>query len=261
MLAWALQLFGELRLSLQKGSTVWPVQDVEEFIKLKPEAHLHSAYNSTLHPGILQVPAEKMKTVTHFLDELGTTSVGDAHSTKLLYFTLPHPPAETVDSNPTTLPPKPAVFTIGGFDIHVTLPNVKHRRVPAVPHCGDDGPSLGQTVTSFKWAAPAIHSYQCLRGPNIRDNDDSHTIARFPSPVRGVGFSSFRKLGFAIWDRKRMSHLGLLPEEHSCSFHVEHFYFFAWQILLDVEEVKRVKATLQAKYEAVLEAEKSRVTF
>ncbi|KAM0248551.1 hypothetical protein ACHAQJ_009400 [Trichoderma viride] len=71
----------------------------------------------------------------------------------------------------------------------------------------------------------------------------SLTYDWYTSPLAGVDFDSFRRFGFALWDRKRMYFLGLLPGPGDD----EDQYFFAWESILPVEEVKRVKAELEEK--------------
>lgn len=68
------------------------------------------------------------------------------------------------------------------------------------------------------------------------------------SPIAGVGFNSFRRLGFALWDTKRMYFLGLLPEPRPETPHDNVAkYFFAWESILPADKAERLKAKLDAK--------------
>jgi hypothetical protein len=75
----------------------------------------------------------------------------------------------------------------------------------------------------------------------------SLTCDWYASPLAGVEFDSFRRLGFALWDKKRMYFLGVLPgpKRGVGPKGDESQYFFAWESILPVEEVKRVTAELQ----------------
>ncbi|KAH6949101.1 hypothetical protein DER45DRAFT_624342 [Fusarium avenaceum] len=65
------------------------------------------------------------------------------------------------------------------------------------------------------------------------------------SPIPGVKFDSFRPLGLAFWDRRRLYLLGLASGIGTGGCDGDHFYFFAWESILPPEEVEIIKAALR----------------
>ncbi|KAJ4022764.1 hypothetical protein NW752_000031 [Fusarium irregulare] len=85
-----------------------------------------------------------------------------------------------------------------------------------------------QTAKAFDFGPYGVNFWQ-----RLRDYLRSGT-----SPLPGVSFKSFRPLGLAFWDRKRLWLLGLANDMQYTS---EELYFFVWEGILPPEEVDGIK--------------------
>ena len=72
-----------------------------------------------------------------------------------------------------------------------------------------------------------------------------HLSSMHDSPVYGVKFDSFRRLGFAFWDKKRL-HLAGLEEGIYRSSDPSGFHFFELESLLPADEAADIKAGIKA---------------
>ncbi|KAH7336119.1 hypothetical protein BKA65DRAFT_458671 [Rhexocercosporidium sp. MPI-PUGE-AT-0058] len=60
----------------------------------------------------------------------------------------------------------------------------------------------------------------------------------FDSPLRCISFDPFRRLGFALWSRHRMTSLGLLkPPNQGPGSKSTDYYFFVWKSILSDDEI------------------------
>ncbi|KAI4868889.1 hypothetical protein F4820DRAFT_408160 [Hypoxylon rubiginosum] len=77
-----------------------------------------------------------------------------------------------------------------------------------------------------------------------------HTVLHYDeSPIKGVSFTVFRRLGFAIWDGHRLAALGLgdQPLERGQKYGPTPGpwkYWYSWRSLLDAEEIAEVERRL-----------------
>jgi hypothetical protein len=97
-----------------------------------------------------------------------------------------------------------------------------------------EGQDLGQTRNALQSESPGPSFFKFL------------TSSAYNSPLISIKFDSFRRLGFGIWDQKRMYFLGLLNGAHP-PYQKSEFSFFAWGSLLSAEEIASVKAAARER--------------
>ncbi|KAK7928506.1 hypothetical protein PG985_005504 [Apiospora marii] len=256
---WLLQLIGDLqRAVLQKDGatrTRWPSEDMHMFLKMAPE--------DFIEPSNLAVPSERgafeeILSVKEFLQSLRTNE--EKPTVRLgniarQYHQLPRPPAEAMSETLATPLPERVEWLIGGQALgpdtrkepgRLRLRELYKQRKPE----RSEARRWGQTPSCLFEEAPGVQLWLKLTSTS-QLHMEAHCAwpkARFHnSPLAGVRFDSFRRLGFAIWDRKRMHLLGLV--NGTSSIHLdEECRYFTWESLLSTEEVVAVKAALGDPY-------------
>ncbi|KAM5355012.1 hypothetical protein ACJ41O_001658 [Fusarium nematophilum] len=225
---WIIQLTGEVKsLIADKADMIgWPSQDVETLSRM--DAADLVALDKLSRPGI----PEDVKSAIWYLETLGDM-------TKDTYYRLPRPPASTRWI--TAPPPEEEYFyALMGFRLNGKFHWLhKGTVIPedATPVRGrkyKDPKRWGQTESALDWESPAMRMFRSLTFSND---------IQFGSPIPGVKFDSFRPLGLAFWDQRRMHLLGLVGGTHAP--HRDDFYFFAWESILPAEEVASLKAGLR----------------
>ncbi len=86
-------------------------------------------------------------------------------------------------------------------------------------------------------AAPASVTYRSLKWPwpaTIWGPYGSYT------PFQFTGFERFGNLGFPFWDYERLWEYGLLAPPKNGPKNRAHFYHFAWESVLGIDEIKEV---------------------
>ncbi|KAM5348624.1 hypothetical protein ACJ41O_008448 [Fusarium nematophilum] len=228
---WIIQLVGEVQfLAENQGGLVgWSNEDVEMLGKMSP-------VDLVQDPRFPFDKAEEIRSAMQYLETLG-------NATKSLYYRLPRPPPTSATSRWITASPKrdEYILTVRGYrrngEFH-WLPGgtavVPEGATPVKLNRFNDDHSWGQTEGALLRPACGMFTFRSLTysGPNN-------------SPIPGVKFDSFRPLGFAFWDKRRMHLLGLTPGIHRPAEKKNDFYFFAWESILPPDEVAGLKAELR----------------
>ncbi|KAK1242805.1 hypothetical protein MKX08_005617 [Trichoderma sp. CBMAI-0020] len=192
----------------------------------------HSAING---------PAEEVKTVMSYLESLETQP---ETKEKGPYYRLPRPPKGYSDAGWTTpLPELRQQEWKDGHCYRLVYPN-KVVELDLPPEMEDTkGAPSKSTVSRWDQTCAAID------GPSTNiEYWAGLSSDMLSSPIIGVTFKSYRRLGFALWDRKRMFFLGLIPGLYETwSFEKIAQYSFAWQSILPAEEVQGLKEAQRAR--------------
>lgn len=256
---WLLQLVGDLQRAVlpKEGAarTRWPSEDVQMLLKMAPE--------DFIEPSNPAVPSERgafeeVLSVTQFLQSLRSDEQKYAvrlGNMALRYHQLPRPPAEVMSETLATALPERVEWLLGGQalrpDTRKKLGRLRLRELYKQHRPeSSEARRWGRTPSCLFEEAPGVQLWLKLTSTSQlhMEANCAWPKARFHnSPLSGVRFDSFRLLGFAIWDRKRMHLLGLV--NGASSIHREEEYrYFTWESLLPTEEVVAVKAALGDPY-------------
>lgn len=236
---WIVQLVGEVRraasnqASNQVQGLKWPRGDIDKMRLMSPEA-------LAAHPTARVGPDEEIKTVNEYLIDL-CWNYGAEHT----YYRLPQPPPGITQYGWDTQQPEACEWTRGGrgcsydygYKTVIVEPTPEELELD-IPILSTDANDLGQTRSALHSMVPSAEHFS-LQYSSL-------------SPLRGIAFDSFRRLGLAIWDRKRCHLLGLMNgiRTEADQGHPPPFYYFAWESLLSEEEVSKVKAVLEEEHRA-----------
>ncbi|KAH7162171.1 hypothetical protein B0J13DRAFT_2712 [Dactylonectria estremocensis] len=230
---WLIQLMGEVQcLVADEAETVgWPDEDIHRLSKMDTVDVV------TELPETLLSREEEVKSMVQYI-----ATRGDA--TKETFYRLPRAPSASASPRWITASPKrthpPRI--VRGF-----CRNGKFHPLPkgsAIPEDGTppfkwpditDSSKWGQTESFLASTSQGIFTFRCLTAGD-------HLYS--PTPIPGVKFESFRPLGFAFWDRRRMHLLGL---SNGISYKGSHpdVYLFAFESILPPGEVASLKAELR----------------
>ncbi|KAL6901464.1 hypothetical protein GGI43DRAFT_357408 [Trichoderma evansii] len=237
---------------------LWFVQLAHEMILSAPQWRNYengAEYKSpqefirgNVNHSVINGPAEEVKTVVEYLESLETHL---ERKQKVPYYRLPHPPEGYSDAGwVTPLPELRQQEWKDGICYRLVYPNkvVEFNLPPDTKELSSDtkdikGEPSKSTVSRWDQTCVAID------GPctNI-EYWAGISSDMLSSPIVGVKFDSYRRLGFALWDRKRMFFLGLIPGLYeSWSFEKTAQYIFAWESILPEEEVQSLKEALRAR--------------
>jgi hypothetical protein len=237
---WLIQLAGDVRRLATKDDSVlgWPREDVKRVSSIEPEelAQITNPGWQPYHGGV-----EEVRSVTEYLGELEEQRTVHASTKEGPYYRLPRLPGDAAGAAWTTQEPKACLMTWGGVGYTYDYgngvvwiePTPEIRELHQHPQASE-GQNWGQTRNALESEAPGMSFFMDL---TIADN----------SPLFGIKFDPFRRLGFGIWDKERMHFLGLLDGAHP-PYHRPEFYFFAWKSLLSAEEIASVKAAARERH-------------
>ncbi|KAM0265190.1 hypothetical protein ACHAQJ_000343 [Trichoderma viride] len=236
---WMMQLFGEVRcLAVHDPNALsWPHEDIEQVVEMTPDEFATSG--DCYFTGM----EEEAKTVCEYLEKLESEDDESLQGRMgICYYRLPRPPVIQA-RNWITQKPKPCrrktelgqVYDLGNRFIPATPPieslellvNNPRPRLPLAQGSWFSGQQPGDADTS----GPGIDCYKVL-GYRIAD-----------SPLPGVSFDVFRRLGFALWDDTRMKSMRLLGKHNETLFTPAQF--FVWRSLLPEEEIAQVAALVE----------------
>ncbi|KAH8658326.1 hypothetical protein BX600DRAFT_514823 [Xylariales sp. PMI_506] len=250
---WLVQLIGELRRlardhceALGRG---WTAEDVERLGRsgLDDFGWAEGGVTTT-HATDLQ----EVRTVLDYLREIGGDESGgvshhgggEGEEGGSPYFMLPCPPLR--EYTPAELAweigvPDPCesvwagvgfLYNHGNRTERMSVPPPEVRAVPGnkLPQ-PSEASRWGRTRDALGRESPGVAFFRLLT------SDDQ-------TPVPGVRFDSFRRLGLAVWDQTRLHLLGLT--DGADGFSRRQFYFFAWESVLPGEEVASLKGPLRA---------------
>ncbi|KAG8666651.1 hypothetical protein FPOAC2_11767 [Fusarium poae] len=232
---WIIQLVGEMQLLGSKSNIGWSEEDVSRLLDMDPVDLFHE-------PGSPICDTEPIKSV---MDYLATLRSPDEDR----FYRLPAAPAPSLDNRWTTaLPNHNEVFMQvkayrlnGKFHWLRKGSQVPEGATPVEIPTVTDEKLWEQTALAFDFRPYGLNFWQLLK-------DDFHSGR---SPIPGVSFQSFRRLGLAFWDRKRLWLLGLASGVNIKNSPSEAFYFFAWESILPPEEVACIKARARETSQAL----------
>ncbi|KAM0490980.1 hypothetical protein ACHAP8_011047 [Fusarium lateritium] len=224
---WIMQLVGEMQLLLDSKPNIgWSKEDVSRLLDMGPVYLFHEPDS----------PVSDIEPIKSAMDYLATLRNPD----KDYFYRLPAAPAPSLDNRWTTaLPNYNEVFMEvkayrlnGKFHWLRKGSQVPEGATPVKAPTVTEEKMWEQTARAFDLRPYGVNFWQRLR------NDDLFV----GSPLPGISFKSFRPLGLAFWDRKRLWLLGLASGVNGNRYHMEGFYFFVWESILPPEEVAAIKA-------------------
>ncbi|EHK45949.1 uncharacterized protein TrAtP1_013025 [Trichoderma atroviride] len=228
---WFVQLANEVTLSAPQRRDP---KDGAEF--RNPQDFIRENVNHSLING----PAEEVETVMSYLESLRTQP---ETKQKGPYYRLPRPPKGYSDAGwITPLPELRQQEWEDGQCYRLVYPNkVVEFDLPPDVKDMKDAPSRS---TVARWDQTCV----AIDGPSTNiEYWAGLSSDMLSSPIIGVTFNSYRRLGFALWDRKRMFFLGLIPGLYE-TFSFENIaqYNFAWESILPAEEARGLKEAQRA---------------
>lgn len=220
---WFIQLVGDVRQLALGNALSWSQEDIQRLSSIEPE-DLTMIEGFPLDQGAL----EEVRTVTEYLRDLRKGDVKEGP-----FYKLPRPPTYIGSEVWTTQHPEECLMTWGGVSFMYDYgngrilidptPEIRERYQNPEP---SDGHIWQQTRGDLAREAPGLFFFvRQLSRPN-----DNSTFK----------FDSFRRLGFGIWDQKRLHFLGLSNGVHE-PYQRPEFYKFAWKSLLFTEEITSSK--------------------
>lgn len=229
---WFVQLAHEMILSAPQ----WRNSKNGAIFK-KPQDFIRENVNHSVING----PAEEVKTVMIYLESLRTQPETTQRGP---YYHLPRPPKGYSDAGwVTTLPELRQQEWEDGQCYRLVYPNkVVEFDLPPEMKEIKDGPSRS---TVSRWDQTCV----AIDGPSTNiEYWAGLSSDMLSSPIIGVTFNSYRRLGFALWDRKRMFFLGFIPGLYETwSFEKIAQYNFAWESILPAEEARGLKEAQRAR--------------
>ncbi|RSL52941.1 hypothetical protein CEP53_007921 [Fusarium sp. AF-6] len=225
---WVIQLVGEIKgLVEERMDRSWSKEDIDMLSQM-------SAADLVERPDSRISKAEEIRSAMHYLTVLG-------HATKDSHYRLPRPPPFSESHRWITALPKrkELAWTVWGYrrngQIHPLKEGspVPEDSTPVKRPLVNEGTSWGQTKEFLNMESSGMSNFRFL----TLSND---------SPIPGVKFDSFRRLGFAFWDKRRLHLLGLTFGIKQRVYPPE-FYFFAWESILPPDEVANLKAELRKR--------------
>ncbi|KAL7925714.1 hypothetical protein ACQKWADRAFT_282791 [Trichoderma austrokoningii] len=223
---WFVQLAYEMMQSAPRwknSKTGAEFQSPQEFIR------------GNVNHSLINGPAEEVETVMLYLESLATAEP---------HYRLPRPPKGYTDVGwITPLPELRQQEWEDGHCYRLIYPNkVVELDLPPDIKAVEGKPSRStvsrwdQTCTAIDGPCTSIEYWAGI----------SKDI--FLSSIIGVRFDSYRRLGFALWDRKRMFFLGLIPGLYDTwSFEKTAQHSYAWESILPAEEAQGLREAQRAR--------------
>ncbi|KAG8669821.1 hypothetical protein FPOAC2_09162 [Fusarium poae] len=212
---WIIQLVGELQC--QSDTLGWSDEDVNKLNAMKPADMIDQNHV----PESLR-KSEEVKSLMHYIDTIGEVKQDT-------YYKLPSPPPykRWITASPNRNERFDRVFRYRRDGTPVTF------RYPT------DDNFWGRTEQALRQEAPAMMFYRQINKPW------SPRVGT--SPIEGVKFDSFRRLGFDFWDMWRMHLLGMHRGLGDNKAPSDCFYVFAWESILPSDEVASLKVELRKR--------------
>jgi hypothetical protein len=237
---WLIQLAGDVQILATNDNNAlgWPREDVERISSIEPEDLTLITELPPYHGGV-----EEVRTVTEYLEELEEQKTVRPIAEEGLYYRLPRLLRDSTDAAWTTQEPEACTLTWGNVGYTYDYGN-KVVRIEPTPEIREhysfplasEGQDWGQTRNALDSEAPGTYFFMNL------------TRNTYNSPLFSVKYDAFRRLGFGIWDQKRMHFLGLMNGAHP-PYERHEFYFFAWKSLLSAEEIATQKVAAWQRLE------------
>ncbi|KAJ4139827.1 hypothetical protein NW768_001172 [Fusarium equiseti] len=228
---WIMQLVGEIKGLVKEG---WSEEDINMLQHMNPADLVE-------RPGSV-IKAEEIRSTMEYLKTLGDAIQND-------HYRLPKPPLATKRHRWLTSEQKPD----GSFIPRVSSlarPNcnqpLSRRRAASKLTRGSGTTSMAPQVRvltdDMRWY---------MVEPRLNTESSGMSVWRIlsgsrNSPLYGIKFDSFRRLGFAFWDKKRLHLVSLASGIHE-PHHQHYFYFFALESILPADEVANIKADIRVR--------------
>jgi hypothetical protein len=194
---WRVQLACDIQRAAARCNTLgWPLEDVETVTAMTCQDLWETSLPN-------YSPSAELDTIVGYLAELMPREGSVA-------WRMPWPP-----DGPSTVEALSWDPRLPEPDCLASLPSTSIRH--------SDAFDWGQTREALCVAAPGMSLFYNLSNDQL-------------SPIRGVRFDPFRRIGVALWDRRRMHLLGLLNGIDGPAKQPE-YYYFAWRSLLSLEEL------------------------
>ncbi|KAJ3540923.1 hypothetical protein NM208_g4840 [Fusarium decemcellulare] len=210
---WVIQLVGEVYR--QTDALGWSTEDVKTLSQMSPAVLV-----DRLDGYLAMRKSEEVRSLMHYLATLG-------EATQDTYYRLPRPPpsARWITASPNR------------NEEFLRLLRYNPDGTPFMLPAQTDDYKWGQTEKALAREALGMKIFRYLT------RQDSFLA----SPISGVKFDSFRRLGFAFWDEWRMHLLGMASGIKNRAAAHDAFYFFAWESILPPDEVEGLKSELREK--------------
>ncbi|KAJ4009673.1 hypothetical protein NW766_008794 [Fusarium irregulare] len=217
---WIIQLVGEVKGLVKEG---WPEEDIDTLKQI-------DLVDLVERPdGVIK--AEELRCAMEYLTKLGDAIQND-------HYRLPTPSLDLKSHRWITAEQKP---------VQSPMVLVGHRHNGKLLRLGKGEPIPEGSKPEWypflrddmKWhrAEPSLQRESCgiSSWRSLSTSRDS--------PAYGVKFDSFRRLGFAFWERERLHLAGLADGIHE-PFYKDEFYHFALESILPTDEVANLKAEI-----------------
>lgn len=217
---WIIQLVGEVKGLVKEG---WPEEDIDTLKQI-------DLVDLVERPdGVIK--AEELRCAMEYLTKLGDAIQND-------HYRLPTPSLDLKSHRWITAEQKP---------VQSPMVLVGHRHNGKLLRLGKGEPIPEGSKPEWypflrddmKWhrAEPSLQRESCgiSSWRSLSTSRDS--------PAYGVKFDSFRRLGFAFWERERLHLAGLADGIHE-PFYKDEFYHFALESILPADEVANLKAEI-----------------
>jgi hypothetical protein len=231
---WIIQLMGDLQCLVADNPDLigWSDDDVSTIRGMGPVDLFHDRESQICD-------TEPIKSAIYYL-----TTRNDRY--KYVFYRLPKAPTPSADNRWITGVPNrnERVMELKAFRLNNKLHYLrKGSTLAAVPE-GAIPVELPVLTKAHHWeqTEDAFNNrpYGISFWIRLRNND-----MLVGSPIPGVKFNSFRPLGLAFWDRRRLYLLGLASGIDTGVYYDDQFYFFAWESILPPKEVESIKTSLR----------------
>jgi len=215
---WIIQLVGEIKGLAKEG---WPEEDIDTLKQI-------DLVDLVERPDGM-IKAEEIRCAMEYLTTLGDAIQNNHHRLPTLDLDLKSHRWITAEKKPI----KDPYIMVGHRHNGKLLVRGKGEPIPE----GSTPVWAIYLRDDMKWhrGEPSLDKESCGIS-SWRSLSTSHN-----SPVYGVKFDSFRRLGFAFWERERLHLAGLADGIHK-PFYKNDFYFFALKSILPADEVAAIKA-------------------
>ena len=213
---WTIQLVGDMK---RLDKETWSKEDID-MLQQMHTARFGSSVDSW-------VKAQEIRSAMNYLTTLEDTMQGH-------YYRLPMPPLATKRNRWITAERK----TFRSAASAVIPKPLRRRRVPELRmHRESASTTVLNEDNIWERVEPDLdrESVGLFNWGLLTDQDKSL--------VYGAKFDSFRRLGFAFWDKKRLSLAGLANGIHGASYvYPPSFHLFALETILPADEFATIKA-------------------
>ncbi|KAF5227314.1 hypothetical protein FAUST_11863 [Fusarium austroamericanum] len=227
---WIIQLVGETKAVVgDKIGKSWTKEDIDTLNQM-------NAADLVERPGNPISKAEEIRTAMDYL-----TSLGRAQNDN--YYRLPRPPPFSESPGWITASPESSkvLRALWGYRRNGQMHRLE--KGTAIP---EDSTPLRRPILSENARWEQTEEFLSRESSGVSSWAFLTIGPGNGSPIPGVKFDSFRRLGFAFWDKRRMCLLGLTRDLDGRGYSNE-FYFFALESILPPDEVANLKVELRKK--------------